>query len=406
MNFLFAWRYFKSKKTTNAVNIIAWISVVAIAVGAGALIVVLSVFNGFEGLVKGLYGDFYADVRIAPTTGKTMQLDSVQLGRIKQTKGVLQTSLIAEEKALLSNGDNSQAIVFVKGVDENYTHVNGLTKHIIRGSFDAGKVDAPKLVVGAGIENATGVDALRPGIPATIYLPNKKAENLNSVNEAFNSYNLNASGTFLVQQEFDNKYVFTNLAFMKFMLDMKENEYSSLELKTDSTQSDRIAAQLQTLLGSQYKVETRYQQNKSLYTVMKMEKWVIYGILSLILIVAAFNMIGALTMLVLEKQKDIAVLKAMGASNFTVRNIFLNEGFLLAGIGGLAGILLASLTCWLQIKFHLIKLQGGSFIIDYYPVKLDLLDFALVTATIFFVAFLASWIPARKASRQAFLLKS
>ncbi len=406
MNLLFAWRYFKSKKTTNAVNIIAWISVTAIAVGAGALIVVLSVFNGFEDLVKSLYGDFYADVRIAPVTGKTMNLDTVQLNRIKQTKGVLQTSLVAEEKALLSNGDNNQTIVFVKGVDENYTSVNNLTKHIIRGSFDAGKSDAPKLIIGAGIENATGIDPIRPGIPATIYLPNKKAENLNSVNEAFNSYRLNASGTFLVQQEFDNKYVFTNLGFMKFMLDMGNDEYSSVELRIDSSETENTANQLQSLLGSKYKVETRYQQNKSLYTVMKMEKWVIYGILSLILVVAAFNMIGALTMLVLEKQKDIAVLKAMGASNSTIRNIFLNEGFLLAGIGGLAGILLASLICWLQLKFHLIKLQGGSFIIDYYPVKMNLFDFALVTGTILFVALLASWIPARKASTQEFSLKS
>lgn len=406
MNFLFAWRYFKSKKTTNAVNIIAWISVTAIAVGAGALIVVLSVFNGFEDLVKGLYGDFYADVRIAPASGKTMQLNTVQLEKIKQTTGVLQTSLVAEEKALLSNGDNNQSIVFVKGVDENYTSTNNLTKHILRGVFDAGKADVPKLIIGAGIENATGIDPLRPGLPATIYLPNKKAENLNSVNEAFNSYSLHASGTFLVQQEFDNKYVFTNLAFIKFMLDMGADEYSSVELKTDSSKTDKTAQQLQTLLGSKYKVETRYQQNKSLYTVMKMEKWVIYGILSLILVVAAFNMIGALTMLVLEKQKDIAVLKAMGASNFTVRNIFLNEGFLLAGIGGLAGILLASLICWLQLKFHLIKLQGGSFIIDYYPVKLNLFDFVLVIGTILFVALLASWIPARKASVQEFSLKS
>ncbi len=405
MNLLFAWRYFKSKKTTNAVNIIAWISVVAIAVGAGALIVVLSVFNGFEDLVKGLYGDFYADIRIAATKGKTIELNTAQLAAIKKTKGVWQASLIAEEKAILKNEDY-QSIVFIKGVDENYTSVNNIAKHIIRGEFDAGKADVPKLIIGAGIENATGINPSMPSYPATIYLPNKKAENLNSINEAFNSYNLNASGTFLVQQDFDNKYVFSNLAFVKFMLDMKPDEYSSLELKTDSTQTDKIAQQLQTLLGNNYKVETRYQQNQGLYTVMKMEKWIIYGILSLILVVAAFNMIGALTMLVLEKQKDIAVLKAMGASNFTIRNIFLNEGFLLAFIGGSIGILLASLICWLQLKFHLIKLQGGSFIIDYYPVQMRVSDFALVTGTILFVALLASWIPARKASLQEFTLKS
>jgi lipoprotein-releasing system permease protein len=406
LNLLFAWRYLKSKKTTNAVNIIAWISIVAIAVGAGALIVVLSVFNGFEDLVKGLYGDFYADIRIAPATGKVINIDSTQTASIKKVNGIYQLSFVAEEKALLSNGDNNQAIVFAKGVDENYTSVNHIANHMIRGSFDAGNAQTPKLILGAGIENATGIDVVRPGLPATMYLPNKKATTLASVNDAFNSYNLHATGTFLVQQEFDNKYVFTNLAFMKFMLDMGPTEFSSIELKVDSTQADKVANQLQQLLGSSYKVETRYQQNKSLYTVMKMEKWIIYGILSLILVVAAFNMIGALTMLVLEKQKDIAVLKAMGANNRTVRNIFLNEGFLLAGIGGLIGIVLASIICGLQLKFHLIKLQGGSFIIDYYPVKLNWLDFLLVASTILFVAVIASWIPARKASVQAFSLKS
>jgi lipoprotein-releasing system permease protein len=335
-----------------------------------------------------------------------MQVDSIQLHRIQQVAGVYAASFVAEEKALLSNGDNSQAIVFVKGVDEHYASVNKLSQHIIRGKYETGNAEVPKLILGAGIENATGIDPVIEAAPATIYLPNKKAENLSSANEAFNSYNLSAAGTFLVQQEFDNKYVFTNLGFMKFMLDMGPNEYSSLELKTDSSKAEQIATQVQTILGSTYKVETRYQQNKSLYTVMKMEKWIIYGILSLILVVAAFNMIGALTMLVLEKQKDIAVLKAMGASNFTVRNIFLNEGFLLAGIGGLAGILIASLICWLQLKFHLIKLQGGSFIIDYYPVQLNPFDFVLVTGTILLVALLASWIPARKASLQEFSLKS
>ena len=408
MNFLFSWRYFKSKKSTNAINIIAWISVVAIAVGAAALIIVLSVFNGFEGLVKGLYGDFYADARISPTKGKVLQLTAQQIATIQQTKGVADVSLLAEEKALLKNGDN-QTSVFVKGVDENFIKVNALSKYIIRGKFDIGNAEAPKIVIGAGIESATAIYVENSIESATLYLPNKKSTSLNNLNDAFNSYNVFATGTFLVQQEFDNKYIFTNLAFMKYMLDMQANEYSSVEIKLNSTSNNEINKTTQLLqknLGINYVVKTRYQQNQSLYTVMKMEKWIIYGILSLILLVAAFNMIGALTMLVLEKQKDIAVLKAMGASNNVVKNIFLTNGLMLATIGGTSGIAIASLICWLQVTFKLIKLGGGSFVIDYYPVQLQLFDFALVAITIFIIALIASYIPARKASRQLFSLKS
>ena len=405
MNFLFAWRYFKSKKSTNAINIIAWISVVAIAVGTAALIIVLSVFNGFEDLVKGLYSDFYADMKISPSTGKVITLTKEQLQRLKQLPGVAQYSLVAEEKALLVNGEY-QAIVYVKGIEDNYKLTNNIAGHVIRGKYNLGTADAPLLLVGAGVENAAGIDVERSLFQATLYMPNRKATSLASVEDAMNSYNLNASGTFMIQQDFDNKYVFTNLPFIKYMLDMKPDEYSSVEVKINSKYPDKVKKAIEQLLGNQYTVQTRYEQNQSLYTIMMMEKWVIYAILCLILVVAAFNMIGALTMLVLEKQKDIAVLKAMGATTAKVRQIFLSEGLLLAGVGGLAGVLLAVLICWLQMNFHLLKLQGGSFIIDYYPVKMNPADFGLVTATVVFVAVLAAWLPARKASQQDFSLKS
>jgi lipoprotein-releasing system permease protein len=405
MNVLFALRYFKSKKSTNAINIIAWISVVAIGVGTAALIVVLSVFNGFEGLVKGLYGDFYADIRVGPAHGKVLRLTKEQIASIKQTKGVLQLSLVAEEKAVLTNGDK-QAIVFVKGVDDNYTSVDNVGNHIVRGKFETGDVNNPLLVLGSGVGNAVLLDGGESLYPATLYVPNRKAGPGN-LQDALNAYNIRATGTFAVQQEFDNKYVFSNLAFMKYMLDMDADEYSSVELKTnDNNSADKIKERLQQLLGKDYVVQTRFQQNQSLYTIMINEKWVIYGILSLILIVAAFNMIGALTMLVLEKQKDIAVLKAMGANNNVVKNIFLSEGLLLAFIGGVGGMLIAIVICWLQQKFHLVPLQGGSFIIDYYPVQMTLSDFLLVGTTVFTVATIAAYLPARKAGRQEFSLKS
>lgn len=383
---------------------IAWISITAIAVGSAALIVVLSVFNGFEDLVKGLYSDFYADMRIVPAQGKTFHITPATVQLVRTTAGVNAMSFVAEEKAVLNAASN--AIVSLKGVDENYSSVNKLNtpRHIVRGSFETGTIAAPRLVVGAGIENAAGVDVEKQRFPATIYLPNPQAKRL-TAEDGLNAFSATPAGTFMVQQDFDNKYVFTNLAFVKYMLGMAPDEYSALELKTTGD-PDRIKKALQQRIGANYKVETRYEQNRSLYAVMQVEKWVIYGILSLILVVAAFNMIGALTMLVLEKQKDIAVLQAMGADESRVQRIFLGEGMLLAGLGTIAGVLIAGIICWLQLRYKLIKLGGNTFIIDYYPVKMQAGDFLLVIATVALIAVAAAWIPSRKASAQLFSLKS
>jgi lipoprotein-releasing system permease protein len=281
-----------------------------------------------------------------------------------------------------------------------------LVKHIAKGKFDPGTIDKPLLIIGAGIENAVGVE---PGInisPLTVYLPNLKATDLSGL-DALNSYNANVSASFMLQQDFDNKYAITNIDFVKYMLDLSADQYTSVEVAlVDADKTEDVKERLERMLGNKFWVQTRYQQNQSLYTVMQIEKWVIYGILSLILVVAAFNVIGALTMLVLEKQKDISVLKAMGADDSYIQRIFINEGFVLAAVGGGSGIVIAIGICLLQIKYKLVKLSGGSFIIDYYPVKMILTDFLLVIATILLISLLAAWIPSRKASMEHFSLRS
>jgi lipoprotein-releasing system permease protein len=403
VQYLFAWRYFKSKKSTSAINIIAWVSVTAIAVGAAALIVILSVFNGFEDLVKGLYTDFYADMRIVPAQGKKMNLDSSTLYKIQSIQGVKGVSKVIEEKALLANGDY-QSIVVVKGVDAVFTKTNNINKHIVRGSYIIGDLQNPGIVMGAGIENAVGADVTKGGFPLTLYTPSKEA-GFDAVDGMF-AFNVTAKGVFAVQQEFDNKFIFTNIDFLRYMLSMTPNQVTGLEIKIDGS-PEKIKLKLQQALGKNYIVETRYEQNKNLYAVMQMEKWVIYGILSLILIVAAFNMIGALTMLVLEKQKDIAVLKAMGSSTGLIQKIFITEGLVLAGVGTAIGASIGTIICLLQLKFKIITLGGGgSFIIDYYPVKLMVTDYVLVVATTTVIALMAAWIPAKKASQQLLSLKS
>ncbi|HCT22797.1 MAG TPA: ABC transporter permease [Chitinophagaceae bacterium] len=404
MQSFFAWRYFRSKKSTNTINIIAWISVVAIGVGAAALIIVLSVFNGFEDMVKSLYADFYADIRIAPATGKRFVADAALRKKIQAVKGVAAITTVVEEKALLRNGD-MQSIVTVKGIDAAYTKVNAIQQHLVRGQFATGNIDQPGLVIGAGVENAIGLGFEDAALPLTLYVPDKKARTIAQL-EGLNSYQTVYAGTFLVQQEFDNKYVFTNIDFLRYMLDMPAEAVSAVEVHCANASVDKVQASLQQALGSAFLVETRFEQNKSLFKIMRSEKWIIYAMLSLILVVAAFNMIGALTMLVLEKQKDIAVLKAMGASANWIQGIYLREGLLLATIGGGAGMLLAAIVCWAQVKFKLIALQGNSFLIDYYPVKMIWEDFLLVGITIVVIALLASWLPSRKASVQSFSLKS
>jgi lipoprotein-releasing system permease protein len=407
LNFLFAWRYFNAKKSTNAINIIAWISVLALGTGTAALILLLSVFNGFEDLVKSLYADFYTDLRISPAEGKILRLTEEQKQKIASWPGVHAMALTVEEKALLQNGEYP-ALVFIKGVDDNYQKVNSVAGRLVKGKFLLGSAEKPSAVLGVGVESALNVESDRAILPLTAYLP-RKGLNINETDplQSLGAGNINTSGAFAIQQDFDNNYVITNLDFVKNMLGLQPNEYGAVEIAlTDKKEDAEIKKELQQLLGKNYVVQTMYEQNRSLYATMRAEKWFIFVLLSFILVVAAFTMIGALTMLVLEKQKDIQILKAMGTSNGMVQKIFLSEGLLLAVIGGAGGVLLAFIIGWLQVKFKLIKLQGSTFLIDHYPVKFLATDVLLVFITVILIALTASWFPSRKAALQAVELRS
>ena len=406
MHFLFAWRYFKAKKTTNVINIIAWISIVAIVIGTMALILVLSVFNGFEGLVKSLYSSFYPDLRISPASGKTISVTQEQLDKLKGIGDIRNFSLVAEEKALVQNGEY-QSVVHLKGVDDQYRYVTGVADNLVNGEYDLGDLETPKLILGAGVEGALGVYADRNIFKLRIYLPRKSNTDQINLLEDISNDTIRTSAAFTIQQEFDNKYGITNIDFVKRALKWQADEYSAVEiaLKDPSTAGD-TRKEIRKIFKETYLVQDKYQQNQALYSVMNMERWAIYGVLCLILVVAAFNMIGALTMLVLEKQKDISVLYALGGDRSFIRKIFISEGMLLALIGGAAGMLLALIIALLQIRFHLIPLTGGSFLIDYFPVKLRLMDFLLVGATVFVIALLAAWLPSKKAAGQEFVLRS
>lgn len=406
MYLIFAWRYFKAKKSTNAINIIAWVSVTAIAFATAALLVLWSAFNGFEGLVKSLYATFYTDLKISAFSGKTIILTPSQIAQLSALDNIRSVSLVAEEKALLQNQDY-QAIIELKGVDSNYTQVTTVEQSLVRGKFLLGDAGQPGAVMGVGIENAIAVLSDRAIGALTVYLPKKGADDISNPLSSFNEGKIIPNGAFAIQQDFDNKYVLTNLDFVKQNMGFKPDEYSALEIALISTDREEVTKKnIRQLLGPAYKVQTRFEQNSSLYNVMRLEKYAIYGIFILVLIVAAFNMIGALTMLVLEKQKDIQILQSMGATRGWIQRIFLTEGILLAAIGAGIGISLALLLCFLQLQYKLIPLEGTSFVIDYYPVKLVFTDFVIVAATVFIIAVAASWFPSKRAAGQPFELRN
>jgi lipoprotein-releasing system permease protein len=402
----FAWRYFKAKKSANAINIIAWVTTGVIAFATCCQILVLSVYNGFEGLVKSLYTSFYSDLKIEPATGKTFFLSPEkinQLSSLSQLKGI---SFIAEEKALLQNGE-FQSVIQLKGVDENFITVSGVPQKITKGSFNIGNAEQPLMVVGSGVQNAAGImlsNKFGEEKMAVISPKSNVTDNdpLQSLSEGI----ISPAGVFSVQQEFDNAYAITNIDFVKQQTGLGKNQYTAAEIKLKN-ENDAEAAKLavEKVLGTGFVVKNRYQQNANLYNTMATEKWVIYAVLTLILIIAAFNMLSALTMLVLEKKHDISILQSMGASSLQIKKIFLSEGLLLGSIGTFIGVFTSSVICYLQVTFKFIKIGGASFLIDYFPVKFLAMDYIIVVSTAMLIVLISSWAPAAKASSQSLELK-
>ncbi len=377
----------------------------AIAVGTAALMLVLSVFNGFEGLVKSLYSDFNPQLRIMPSKGKFIEVSSELHEKLSTWPGVTAVSRTIEEKAILRNGEN-QSVIQVKGVDDRFAQVSGLPRHMYHGSFSLGTPETPALILGAGVEEALGVQAGRDVALIQAYLPRKGGGRTLST-ENIQQSDFYAAGSFVIQQDFDEQYGLTRYDFLRDAMGLPVTAVSALEIKlSDEKRVEPIKREWREMLGPSFRVEDRYEQNKSLYGVMNAERWIVYGVLSLILIVGAFTMIGALTMLILEKQRDIQILRALGAEGWVIRRIFLSEGLLLAGVGAGLGMVIAGSLIWAQQQFHLVPLGGGSFMIDYYPVEWRFADGLLIGLTVFIIAALASWLPAAKAAQRVQTLRN
>ncbi len=399
-------RYLFSKKSHNAINIISIISAVGVCVGTMALIVVLSVFNGFEHLAGSLLNSFDSDLKITALRGKTFDASKTSFNDIKKMPGIRYYSEIVEENALLKYNEK-QFIGIIKGTDQQFINNSGIDTMLTEGDAILVKDSIPYAIVGQGIANNLGVNTNDFFSPLMVYIP-KRGITLNTVNmdDAFRVKSLFPSSVFAIQQDFDAKYVLMPLSFVRDLLNYT-TQASSIEIGLNNSEDvEQTKKQIEQLLGSDFKVQNRYQQHETIYKIMRTEKWAVFFILAFILVIATFNVIGSLTMLIIEKQKDISILRSMGANRSSIHKLFLTEGLLISFIGALIGLVLGYFICYLQEKFGIIKLQGsGSFVVDHYPIKLKIIDFITVISAVTVIGFLSSWYAVTKLIKREFSIR-
>ncbi|MBU8892718.1 MAG: FtsX-like permease family protein [Bacteroidales bacterium] len=396
MNFPFyiSRRYLIAKKSKNAINIVSMISIVGVTVGTAALIVVLSVFNGFDGVIKSMYNSFDPDLKLTPASGKVFSPDNERLKNIRNHEAVLDIAETLEDNALLRYGDQQYPAV-VKGVSDNFSDISGVDTMLVVGEFVLKYKNNPYAIVGQGVAHFLSLN-INYIDPLVVYVLKRDAKVTMNPEQIVNRKYIFPSAVFGIQQEFDTKYVLVPLDFAQELFDY-QNEVSALEIKLKPDYNrDQIQNEIAELAGNDYLVKNRYQQHETFYKIMKSEKFYIFLILTFILIVASFNIIGSLTMLIIDKKEDISTFRSLGASLKTIRNIFFTEGWLITIVGAITGLFLGGIICWLQIKFGFVRLQGaGSFIIDTYPVKLIWSDFMLIFITVIFIGYFAAWYPVR-----------
>lgn len=402
-----AFRYLFSKKSTNVINVISWVSMLGMAVGAMALIVVLSVFNGFEGLVLSLYNSFYPDIEVRAAQGKTFEHDHALAEKILQLKGITALSKTLEENAYIEYGNEAQ-LATVKGVDENYNAVTAVKNYVRQGKFILKDKGISYAVLGANLSYPMSVNIERGYEPLRITVPRKGVQSALLPEDAFTTMQAMPSGIFSIQQEFDSKYVFVSLEFAQELLG-DEKGISAYEIRLDEgADLEKAKAKIAALAGNRYTVKTRFEQKAEMYRVMKIERWATTAILAFIILIISFNIIGSLTMLVIEKSKDISILKAMGAEATLIQRVYLLNGLLASLLGAAVGLLLGYALCLLQLKYHFLKLGGGgenSFVINYYPVKLKWIDPLVTVAIITIVTFFAAYFPSKRAGESAMSFK-
>ncbi|MBO7084108.1 MAG: FtsX-like permease family protein [Bacteroidales bacterium] len=391
-----------AKKSHNLINIITWISIVGISVGAFALIVVLSAFNGLEQVISSMSNRLTPDVQITPVKGKTMDLTAFPMGQVKDIQGVEQVVPTITEDALFRVNDK-QHIGQVKGVGLDYQKVWRMNK-VVYGDADMLLSDGEHdfAIPGAGVAWHLGVNAYDPYAMLRVYVPKRGNASQMSLENGFNTDVLTVQSVFVTDQEVDEKLVLVPFEWLSELMEYKDKA-SNVELFLDSKADvGKVKKEVKALLGDGFTVKDQQEQQETLYKILHSEKWAVYVILTFILILATFNVVGSLSMLMIDKRKDTEILKAMGADNRLVRRIFMNEGLLISVAGGMIGLLLGILLVILQQQFGFVKFgSGGNYVVDAYPVLLKLKDVLLIFATILVVGCTSAFLTVRHATRRS-----
>ncbi len=388
LSFQIARRYLFGKKTTNAINVISGISILGLSVGAAALLLVLSVFNGFEDLLSAMVGKFNPDLKVMAAKGKFFAVSDTQLLQIRSLPNVQAVSQNIEEVAFFEYGAG-QDFGILKGVDSLFQAVVGIDSTIKEGKFTVGGVEDNRVVSGAGLSNRLGID-VEVAYPISIFMPRRAA--VGALEQPFKKRLAIPNATFSVQQELDDKYVLTNIDLLRELLDL-EGEVSALEFRLkDVSTGEKTSREIAEILGKKNVViKNRYEQDESVLKIVNVEKWMAYAISILLIGLIAFNMVGTLWMMVLEKKNDIGILRAMGAHDHLVRNIFLAKGlwFCILGFGFGSLIAICLYAYHIYSEFGIVRLPPG-FMIDRYPISMRWTDFVVTAFTIAGVGLLAS----------------
>ncbi len=361
-----------------------------ICIGTMALIIVLSAFNGLSDLVQSLYNSFDADIEISIKQGKTFSPNSVEIQSLKKIKDIVYYTEIVEGNALLKFNDK-QCIAAIKGVSKDFEKMNNFDSLVSEGEYNLNKNN---IIIGKGISYILQTGPNDVFNPISIYAPKRGNISTFDAEGGLNELKAYPAGVFSINDEFDYKYVIMNINKARELLDYTM-EVTSIELGLkEGSDKGKVQQQIISILGSKYVIKNRQQQNAMLYKTLKSEKLWTFIILVFILIIGTFNVIGSLTMLIIEKKKDITILNNMGADIQLIRKIFLMEGLLITIIGAAFGIILGTFVCWLQIKFSLVRFTEG-YVVDAYPIKLELADFVVISAVVLFIGFFAAWYPVR-----------
>lgn len=392
-------RYFFSRKQKTVINIISWISLIGIAVSTTALIVVLSVYNGIGNLTQSLFNSFDPHLLVQPAKGKTFHLSTIDYSALSATEGVAAVSQIVEENAWITYHHN-EAIVSLRGVDSSYPRVTGLDTLLYEGIY---QLAAPMddglqqyfLLFGAEVYYNLGIREAS-NMPVAVHIPKRGVSLGMTMDEAFNTGYAMPGGNFYIQQDIDTRYVVADIAFVRQLMDYSDDECTSLAIALQPrANADKVKASVRRLLGDEFTVKDRFEQQPIYYKVFRSERLGIYLILALIVLISTLNLVASLSLLVLDKKRDIATLRSLGMPRSNIRRIFRTEGVMISAIGVVAGLLLGFVICFLQQHFGIVKM-GNNFVVSAFPVAMRGIDFLITFLLVMSLSSLSVLLAVRK----------